>query len=62
MTLQKKVYTRGTLRSIRITQLAKITTLYPQSKKRGNYLSCIEGKRGGILCSAQTTELFVDLL
>ena len=67
---QKRFYTRGTLTSIRISQLAKlITTLYrvgwdPWNKKKDNYLSCIEGKGGGkdIHCVAQNAALFVDLL
>ena len=38
--------------------------LDPRSKKRINYLSCIEGKRGGkdILRRAKNAALFVDLL
>ena len=49
--LQKRFYTRGTLRSIRITRLAKIATLYCEwlrslKKKRVTYLSCTEGKKG----------------
>ena len=50
---EKRFYTRETLRGIRISRLAKIPTLiviywYHWIKKRINYLSCIEGKRGGV--------------
>ena len=41
----KEIYTRGTLRSIRISRLAKTPILigwYPCIKKRANYFSCIE--------------------
>ena len=48
-TEQKRLYTRGTLRIIKISLLAKISTLYRDwlrslMKKRVNHLSCIEGK------------------
>ena len=47
---QKRFYTRGTLSSIRISRLAIISILYrvidwdPRIKKKGYYLSCLEGK------------------
>ena len=46
---KKRFYTRGTLRSKRISRLAKILTLYGDwlrclKKERVNYLSCINGK------------------
>ena len=44
----KRFYTRGTLRGIRISQLAKIPFIYRDwlrtLNKRVNYLSCIKGK------------------
>ena len=51
---KKRFYTRRTLRSFRILRLAKSQTLiligwYPWSKKRVNYLSCIEGKVEGVV-------------
>ena len=41
-----------------------VISLDPWSKKRGNYLSCIEGKSSGkdIHSRAQNAALFVDLL
>ena len=63
---QLKPQTRGTLRAISISPLAKIPTLYrnPRIRKRYNYLSCIEGKGGlkDIHCIAQNAMLFLDLL
>ena len=66
---EKRFYTRGTLRNIRIPWLAKtkpsiVIGSDPWSKKRGNYLSCIEGKGDGkdINKSLQNAALFVDLL
>ena len=46
---QKRIYTREKLMSIRISRLAKFLTLFvigwdPWSKKRVDYLCCIEGK------------------
>ena len=54
---QKRFYTRGTLRSIRISQDTWI-------KKRSYYLSCIKGRwvLKEIHCIAQNAALFVDLL
>ena len=41
--LQKRFYTKGTIRAIRISRFIVIGW-DPWSKKRVNYLSCIEGK------------------
>ena len=65
---QKRFYNRETIRSIRISRLAKIPTLYrgrdPWIKNRVNYWCCIEGKGRlkDIHCSAQNAAVFVDLL
>ena len=66
--LQKRFYTRGTLRSIRISRLATVPTLEPSimigwdpwSKKSVIYLSRIEGKGVGkeIHWNAQNEALF----
>ena len=66
---QKRLYTRGTLRSIKIVRLAKIQTFIVIGwdywfKKRVAYLSCTEekGDLEDIHRSAQNAALFVDLL
>ena len=68
MYLQKRLYTRGTLRSIRIPRLAKIPTLCLDwlrslKKEMGRFLSCTDGMGGGKdnHCNAQDAALFVDL-
>ena len=59
---KKRFYTRGTLRGIRISRLAKIPTLYRDWLRSLNYycdyLSCIE-RKGGL---KDIHALFVDLL
>ena len=67
--IQKRFYTRGTLRRIRIPRLAKIPTLYRNwlrslKQKRVHNLSCLKDKGGGkdIYCSEQNAMLFIDLL
>ena len=66
---QKRFYNRGTLRGIRISRWAKIPTLYRDwlrsfNRKRGNYLSRIDGKEGLKVnhCIAQKNALFDSLL
>ena len=73
---EKRFYTRGTLRSIRIRRLAKSKPFImigsdPWSKKRVNYLSCREGKRGGkdihctksrVICWSIITYLLCDVV
>ena len=41
---QKRFYTRGTLRSIRILKLATIYRDWLRNQKKVNYFSCIEWK------------------
>ena len=57
---QKRFYTRGILKSIRISRLAKILVL----KLRKGLIICIEEKRGlkDFHCITQNAALFVDLL
>ena len=59
---QKRFYTRGTL-TLKSQPFILIGS-DPWSKKRGNYLSCTEGKWSSkdIHWSAQNAVLFVDLL
>ena len=65
--MQKRFFTKGTKRGLRISQLAKIPPLYhgwdPRIKKRAKYLSCLEGKSGfkDINRIAQNAALFVSL-
>ena len=64
---EKRFYTRGTLREIRVPDWQKslnfnINGWDPWIKKRVNYLSCIEGKSmKDIDCIAQNAALFVSL-
>ena len=65
----KRFYTKGTLRGVMISRLAKIPTLNHDRLssliiKWVNFLSCKEEKGGlkDIPCIAQNTVLFVDLL
>ena len=67
--IQKRFYTRRTLRNIRIphwliSQPFIVIGWDPWIKKRVTYLSCIEGKVGlkDIHCSAEYAAIFVDLL
>ena len=69
MYLQKRFYTRETLKSLMIPRLEKIPTLYLDwlrflKKEMGRFLSCTEGMGVGKdnHCNAQDAALFVDLL
>jgi hypothetical protein len=63
---EKRFYTRGTLRSIRISRLAKIPTLYRDwlrslKKEKGQLFELHRKDDKVIHCSAQNAALFVDI-